>query len=83
MRENKAMGIILPGSVNTAMGVLIDERTVGSIPFGGRYRLIDFILSSMAHAGIWDVGVLTRNKYESLMDHLGSGRDWDLARKGG
>ncbi len=83
MRENKALGIILPGGDNEQMGVLIEKRTVGSIPFGGRYRMIDFILSGMVHAGIWDVGVITRNKYESLMDHLGNGSDWDLARKNG
>lgn len=83
MRENKALGIILPGGDNEQMGVLIEKRTIGSIPFGGRYRLIDFILSGMVHAGIWDVGVITRNKYESLMDHLGNGSDWDLARKNG
>ena len=83
MRENKAMGIITYGGENRRMGALIDQRTVGSIPFGGRYRLIDFILSSMVHAGIWDVGVITRNKYESLMNHLGNGRDWDLARMTG
>lgn len=83
MRENKALGIILPGGDNEQMGALIERRTIGSIPFGGRYRLIDFILSNMVHAGIWDVGVITRNRYESLMDHLGNGRDWDLARKNG
>jgi glucose-1-phosphate adenylyltransferase len=83
VRENKAMGIVLPGGDQPMMGALIDNRTVGAVPFGGRYRLIDFILSSFVHAGIWDVGVITRNKYESLMEHLGSGRDWDLARKGG
>lgn len=83
MRENRAMGIVLPGHENRMMGALIDGRTIGSIPFGGRYRLIDFALSNMVHAGIWDVGVLTRDRYQSLMDHLGSGRDWDLARKGG
>lgn len=83
MRENKAMGLILPGDDLPMMGALIDNRTIGAVPFGGRYRLIDFVLSSFVHSGIWDVGVITRNKYESLMEHLGSGRDWDLARKGG
>ncbi|MEG1849964.1 MAG: glucose-1-phosphate adenylyltransferase subunit GlgD, partial [Oscillospiraceae bacterium] len=83
MRENKAMGLLLAGGGSAAMGALIDRRTIGSVPFGARYRLIDFILSDMVHAGIWDIGVITRDKYESLMDHLGSGRDWDLSRKDG
>jgi glucose-1-phosphate adenylyltransferase len=83
MRENRVMGLLLHGRENRKMGVLIDNRTIGSVPFGGRYRLIDFMLSNMVHAGINDVGVITRDKYTSLVDHLGSGRDWDLARKSG
>lgn len=83
MRENRVMGILLHGRENRKMGVLMDNRTIGSVPFGGRYRLIDFMLSNMVHAGINDVGVITRDKYASLVDHLGSGRDWDLARKSG
>ena len=55
----------------------------GSIPFGGRYRLIDFTLSSMANAGIDNVSVIVRKNYHSLMDHLGAGREWDLTRKRG
>lgn len=83
MRENKALGIIFPSSDRPLMGALMDNRTIGAVPFGGRYRLIDFTLSNMVHSGIWDVGVITRTKYQSLMDHIGSGRDWDLARKNG
>lgn len=83
MRENQAMGIIMPGKDRPLLGALLDRRTIGAIPFGGRYRMIDFILSNMIHSGIWNIGVITRNKYESLMEHLGSGRDWDLARKDG
>ena len=56
---------------------------MGSIPIGGRYRLIDFILSNMVNSGISDIGVVTKSNYQSLMDHLGSGREWDLARKKG
>lgn len=83
MIENQAMGIIMPGKNRPLLGALLDRRTVGAIPFGGRYRLIDFMLSNMVHSGIWNIGIITRNKYESLMEHLGSGRDWDLARKDG
>ena len=56
---------------------------MASIPFGGRYRLIDFTLSSMANAGIDNVSVIVRKNYHSLMDHLGAGREWDLTRKRG
>lgn len=58
-------------------------RNLASLPFGGRYRLIDFILSSLVKAEIPNVGIITRNKYSSLVDHLGSGKDWDLDRKYG
>lgn len=62
---------------------LTDRRTISSMPFGGRYRVIDFVLSSMVNADITDVGVIMRENYQSLLDHLGSGKDWDLARKRG
>ena len=56
-------------------------RCIASVPFGGRYRLIDFMMSSMVNAGISNVAVFTHTKYRSLMDHLGSGKEWDLDRK--
>ncbi len=56
---------------------------MASIPFGGRYRLIDFALSNMVNSGITTVGLVTKYNYQSLIDHLGSGKDWDLARKDG
>ena len=56
---------------------------MGSVPFGGRYRLIDFPLSNMVNSDIDDVGVITKSNYGSLLDHLGSGREWDLSRKNG
>lgn len=62
---------------------LTSQRCMGSIPVGGRYRLIDFILSSMVNAGIEEVGVITKSNYQSLIDHLGTGREWDLSRKHG
>jgi len=58
-------------------------RTLATVPFGGRYRLIDFILSSLVKARIFNVGVLTKERYGSLVDHLGGGKDWDLDRKKG
>jgi len=56
-------------------------RPVASVPFGGRYRVIDFVLSSMVNSGMHNVGVFTRNKYRSVMNHLRSGKEWDLDRK--
>ncbi|MDP4162749.1 MAG: sugar phosphate nucleotidyltransferase, partial [Bacillota bacterium] len=60
---------------------LIVHRSVAAIPFGGRYRLIDFVLSNMVNSGVESVGIFPKFQYRSLMDHLGSGRDWDLNRK--
>ena len=60
---------------------LAGNRTLASVPIGGRYRLVDFILSSLVGANVHNVGIVTRNKYGSLMDHVGWGKDWDLNRK--
>ena len=60
---------------------LTERRTIASVPFGGRYRLIDFPLSNMVNSGISKVGVVTKSNFQSLMDHLGSGKAWDLSRK--
>jgi glucose-1-phosphate adenylyltransferase len=54
---------------------------MGSVPFGGRYRLIDFPLSNMVNSGISTVGIITKSNYRSLMDHIGTGKPWDLSRK--
>ncbi len=62
---------------------LSNARTLASIPFGGRYRLIDFMLSSLVGARVGDIGIITKSKYGSLMDHVGWGKDWDLNRKNG
>ena len=65
------------------LGELTRPRNTCSLPFGGRYRLIDFMLSNCVNAGITDVGVVVHQSYQSLLDHLGSGKDWDLSRKHG
>ncbi|WJH34132.1 glucose-1-phosphate adenylyltransferase subunit GlgD [Paenibacillus aurantius] len=75
------MGVINLVNELDDMEELTYNRAVASVPFGGRYRLIDFILSSMVNSGIRNVAVFTHTKYRSLMDHIGSGREWDLARK--
>ncbi len=76
-------GILFAYSSNIRLKELTEHRTASSIPFGARYRVIDFMLSNMVNAGITDVGVIMRENYQSLLDHLGAGRDWDLARKRG
>jgi glucose-1-phosphate adenylyltransferase len=63
------------------MGALTTGRCLATVPFGGRYRLIDFALSSMVNSGIPKVAVFAHTKFRSLMDHLGSGSNWDLHRK--
>ncbi len=79
----RAVGIIFSNIHDDNVPELARIRTLGSIPFGGRYRLIDFPLSNMVNSGIDTVGIITKSNYQSLMDHVGSGKDWDLARKDG
>ncbi len=78
-----ALGIIFPNSYDDLVPELVADRLMASIPFAGRYRMIDFILSSMVNCGIDNVSVIVRKNYHSLLDHLGSGREWDLTRKNG
>lgn len=77
----KAMGIIFSNIYDSTLGELTNHRTVASLPFGGRYRQIDFVLSNMSNSGIYKVGLITKYNYRSLMDHLGSAAAWDLRRK--
>ena len=78
-----ALGILFPNSYDSLVPDLVGERLMASIPFASRYRLVDFILSSMVNCGIDSISVIVRKNYHSLMDHLGSGREWDLTRKNG
>lgn len=78
-----ALGIIFSNIHNETIDELTRKRTSASIPFGAKYRIIDFTLSNMVNAEVTKVGVLTQKNYQSLMDHLGSGKDWDLSRKNG
>lgn len=80
-RMMDVMGVVNVRNRKEALKELTLKRCIASVPFGGRYRLIDFVLSSMVNSGISNVGIFTFNKYRSLMDHLGSGKDWDLNRK--
>ena len=78
-----AFGVIFSHIQNENIDALARKRTVASVPFGGRYRLIDFALSNIVSAGIVNVGVIAQKNYQSLMDHVGSGKDWDLSRRNG
>ncbi|MBQ3064352.1 MAG: glucose-1-phosphate adenylyltransferase subunit GlgD [Clostridia bacterium] len=78
-----AAGIIFSNIHDATIPELTGRRTMASIPFAGRYRLIDFALSNMVNSGITKVGVITHYNYQSLLDHIGTGKDWDLARRTG
>ena len=78
-----ALGIIFPNCYDDLLPEMTCERTMASVPFGSRYRMIDFVLSSMSNCGISNISVLVKKNYHSLMDHLGAGREWDLSRKHG
>jgi len=80
---HSAHGIIFAYEATQALQELVAYRTSSSLPFGARYRLIDFPLSNMVNAGISDIGVIMQRGYQSLLDHLGAGRDWDLTRRVG
>ncbi len=81
--NKSALGIIFPNNYDNLVPELTSIRLMASIPFASRYRLIDFVLSSMVDAGIDNISVLSQANYRSLMDHLGAGREWDLTRKNG
>jgi glucose-1-phosphate adenylyltransferase len=76
-------GIIFANMHDSTITDLTKHRAMGSVPFGGRYRLIDFPLSNMVNSGISTVGVIAKANYQSLLSHLGSGGEWDLSRKTG
>ena len=78
-----AFAIIYADQGDARLRELIEVRSVSALPVGGRYRAIDFVLSNVARSGIRSVGIIAQRNYKSLMDHLGSGKDWNLSRKQG
>lgn len=78
-----ASAIIFSNIHDNNLFELTNIRSTGSIPFGCRYRLVDFALSNMVNSNITDISIITHYNYHSLMDHIGSGKDWDLARRAG
>lgn len=83
MRNNNCLGIVFPNVHDELMAEMTEKRSMGSVPFCGRYRLIDFSLSNLVNAGVSKVGIVTKSNYQSLMDHIGTGKAWDLDRKSG
>lgn len=79
--KNNTMGVINVSSRDEFLKDLTLHRCMASVPYGCRYRLVDFMLSNMVNSGINNIAIFTLNKYRSLMDHLGSGISWDLNRK--
>ena len=70
------MGIIFTN--DASLGELTNKRTMASLPFGGRYRQVDFALSNLSCAGVRHVGIISRHNYQSLMNHIGDGEEWGL-----
>ena len=75
------MGVIYTGENDARLRELTLIRAIAALPVAGRYRVIDFLVSSMVNSGMKNVGVITQKNYHSLMDHLGSGKEWDLHGK--
>ena len=77
------LGILFANAHEDSVPELTAKRTMASIPFGGRFRMVDFLLSGMSNSGMSRVGIITRANYQSLLDHIGMARPWDLARNTG
>lgn len=74
-------GLIFAETFDVALGKLTEKRTLAAVPFGARYRVIDFTLSNLANAGVRNIGIITTKNYDSLMNHVQAGDPWDLDRK--
>ena len=80
---NRMHGIIFAYGRREKFQSLVEHRVADSIPYAARYRMIDFMISNMVNAGVTDVGIILQDKYQSMLDHMSSGKDWDLSRKHG
>lgn len=81
MRSNNVLGFIFADTLDDKIPELSASRTTASIPIGGKYRLIDFVLSNMSNSGINNVGIVAKSNFLSLMDHVGSGSAYDLSKR--
>ena len=80
---SNTIGLIFANSGYHSLQGLAKERPVSAVPFGGRYRILDFALSSMVNSGLRTIGLVTPHHYRALLDHLGAGKEWFLDRKAG
>ncbi|MBQ2931798.1 MAG: glucose-1-phosphate adenylyltransferase subunit GlgD [Clostridia bacterium] len=81
MENNNMMGLVFSGNPEVNLGEIMKVRSLAAVPVGGKYRIIDFVLSNMVNSGIANVGIITGGKNRSLSDHIGSGKAWDMAKK--
>ena len=80
---NDTFAIIYAEHGSSLLGDLIARRSVSALPLAGRFRTIDVLLSNLAHSGVRNVGVITQKNYQSLIEHIGSGKAWGLSGKAG
>lgn len=83
MKGNNILALVFPNINDSSIPELTAKRAVASLPFGGKYRIIDFTLSNLVNSGIDQVGVVAEKRFASLMDHLGSGKAWNLSKRHG
>lgn len=76
-----AFALVYTGESNMQLRDLTFSRSIAAVPFGGRYRCIDFIMSDIVNSGVYNLGLIVQKNYHSLIDHVGSGKEWDLHRK--
>lgn len=81
MKSNDVLGLIFSNSCEDTLTELTAHRTTASVPIGGKYRMIDFVLSNMSNSNVNNVGIIAKSGFMSLMDHIGSGSAWDLSKK--
>ena len=81
MRSNDVLGFVFAGTLDEKIPELAASRTTASIPVGGKYRIIDFVLSNMSNSGINNVGIIAKSNFLSLTDHVGSGSAYDLSKR--
>ncbi len=79
--KTEAMGIIFANMHDEVVPSITGIRTMASLPVAARYRMVDFQLSAMTNGKVETIGIIVKQNYRSLMDHLGNGREWDLSRK--
>ena len=80
---NNTLGIVFANAHDALLKDMTKSSSMAAVPYGGRYRLIDFALSNLSNGGVNKVGVITKSNYYSLMTHIGNGKPWDLDRKKG